>query len=94
MAALLQLSYVKNTLRIDTIKFYIASFLGFLTFICTASANMRANTEFTIPSSLMITPYHPDIIIPNETCNSVALIELTCPLDIFQHLDSARPQTI
>ena len=44
----------------------------------------------TIPSSLMITPYHPDIVMYNETCNSVVLLELTCPLDTFQNLESAR----
>jgi len=44
----------------------------------------------TIPSSLMITPYRPDIVIYNESCNTVALLELTCPLDTFQNLQSAR----
>jgi len=44
----------------------------------------------TIPSSLLITPYCPDIIIYNEASNSVALLELTCPLNTSQHLKSAR----
>ena len=47
---------------------------------------MRASEspQSTIPSSLMITPYHPDVAIYNETCNLVALLELTYPLDTFQ----------
>ena len=53
---------------------------------------MRASEspQGTIPSSLMITPDRPDIVMYNETCNSVALLELTCPLGTFQHLESAR----
>ena len=38
----------------------------------------------------MVTPYRPDNVIYNETCNSVALLELTFPLDSMQHLESAR----
>ena len=53
---------------------------------------MRASEspQGTIPSSLMVTSYRPDIVIHNVTCNSVALLELTCPLDSMQHLESAR----
>jgi len=32
----------------------------------------------------MITPYQPDIVV------KLALFELICPLDSFQHLESAR----
>ena len=54
--------------------------------------SMRASEspQGTIPSSLMVTPDHPDIVIHNETCNSVALLELTFPLDSMQHLGAAR----
>ena len=53
--------------------------------------DMRASEspQGTIPSSLIITPYCPDIVIYNETCNLVALLELTCPLDSIHHLESA-----
>ena len=53
---------------------------------------MRASEspQGTIPSSLMVTSYCPDIVIHNITCNSVALLELTCPLDSMQYLESAR----
>ena len=45
----------------------------------------------TIPSSLIVTSsYHPDIVIHNVTCNSVALLELTCRLESMQHLESVR----
>ena len=39
-----------------------------------------------------LTPYHPDIVIYNQINNSrsVALLELTCPLDSVHHLESAR----
>ena len=43
-----------------------------------------------IPPSLIVTPYRPDIVIHNESTNTVVLLELTCPLDSIQHLESAR----
>jgi len=39
---------------------------------------------------LLSTPYHPDIVIYNDRTNLVALLELTCPLDSLDHLESAR----
>ena len=53
---------------------------------------MRASDspQTTIPPSLLITPYRPDIVIYNQINNSVALLELTCPLDSVYHLESAR----
>ena len=53
---------------------------------------MRASDspQTTIPPSLLITPYRPDIVIYNQMNNSVALLELTCPLDSVHHLESAR----
>ena len=53
---------------------------------------MRAS-EFpqgTVPISLMVTSYHQDIVIHHITSNSIALLELTCPLDSNQHLEAAR----
>ena len=41
----------------------------------------------TIPPSLLTTP---DIILCNEGNKSIALLELTCPLDSVEHLNSAR----
>ena len=37
-----------------------------------------------------LTSYRPDIVIYNEACNLVALLELICPLDSIHHLESAR----
>ena len=52
-----------------------------------------ASPQATIPPSLITTPYHSDIVICNESTNtysSVVLLELMCPLDSIQHLESAR----
>ena len=46
--------------------------------------------ELTVPPSLMVTSYHPDIVIHNFTNNYVALLELPCPLDSTQHLEAVR----
>ena len=53
---------------------------------------MRASEspQETVPSSLMVTSYRPDIVIHNVINNTVALLELTCPLDSAQHLEAAR----
>ena len=53
---------------------------------------MRASESLqgTIPSLLIITSYRPDIVIYNEACNLVTLLELICPLDSIHHLESAR----
>ena len=55
---------------------------------------MRASESpvSTIPSFLMVMPYRPDTVLYNEMSNSVTLLELTCPLDSFQHPESARDQ--
>ena len=50
--------------------------------------------QATIPPSLLITPYRPDIVIRNQRSNSVALLELTCPLDSVHHLESARDRKL
>ena len=55
--------------------------------------NFHANhcPQSTIPSSLLITSYHPDIVLYNSQSSSVALLELTCPLDSnYHHIESAR----
>jgi len=46
--------------------------------------------QVTIPPSLLSTSYRSDIVIYNDRTNSVALLELTCPLDSLDHLESAR----
>jgi len=55
-------------------------------------ARMRVSdsTQATIPPSLLPTPYRPDIVIYIDRTNSVALLELTCPLDSLEYLESAR----
>jgi len=45
--------------------------------------------QATIPPSLIVTLHRPDIVIHNESTNTVVLLELTCPLE---HLESARDQ--
>ena len=52
---------------------------------------MRASDcpQSTIPPFLLITPYRPDLVIFNKSNNSVAMLELTCPLDSVQNLESA-----
>jgi len=53
---------------------------------------MRASDcpQATIPPSLLITSYRPDIVIYNKGNNSIAMLELTCPLDSTHHLEAAR----
>ena len=48
--------------------------------------------QSTIPPSLLTTPYRPDLVIFNKSNrdNSVAMLELTCPLDSVQNLESTR----
>ena len=46
--------------------------------------------QATIPSTLLITPYRPDIVVYNSGKPSVALLELTCPLDSEHNIQSAR----
>ena len=46
--------------------------------------------QATIPPILIVTPYHPDIVIYNESTNLLVPLELTCPLDSIHHLKSAR----
>ena len=44
----------------------------------------------TIPSNVLVTPYRPDVVIYNRHSASMGIIELTCPLDSIQHMESAR----
>jgi len=46
--------------------------------------------QATIPTSILITPYRPDIVVYNSQVHCVAMLELTCPLDSVHHLESAR----
>ena len=47
-------------------------------------------SQATIPTSILITPYRPDIVVCNSHIHSVAMLELTCPLDSVHHLESAQ----
>ena len=44
--------------------------------------------QATIPILILITPYRPDIVVYNSQVHSVAMLELTCPLDSVHHLES------
>ena len=46
--------------------------------------------QATIPTAIMVTAYRPDIVIHNTDTFTVALFELTYPLDSDHHLESAR----
>jgi len=50
--------------------------------------------QSTIPSTLLIKPYRPDIVIYNSDKPSVALLELTCPLDSEYNIQSARSKKL
>ena len=54
-----------------------------------ASEGPQATTVYT-PSNLLITSYRPDIVVYNSEASSVALLELTCPLDSEHHIEAAR----
>jgi len=49
-----------------------------------------SSTQSTIPTSLLVTPYRPDIVIYNSQSPSITLLELTCPLDSTYHIQSTR----
>jgi len=51
---------------------------------------MHASESSLRPSLLMVTPYRPDIVLYSEIDHTVALLELTCPQDSFQQLESTR----
>ena len=42
-----------------------------------------------IPSTVLITPYRPDLVIYNSRSSLMGIIELTCPLDSQHHIESA-----
>ena len=46
--------------------------------------------QVTIPPTLLVIFYRPDIVIYNESTNSIALLDLTCTLYSIYHLESAR----
>ena len=45
--------------------------------------------QATFPISILIAPYCPDIVVYNSQVHSVAMLELTCPVDSVHHLESA-----
>ena len=54
--------------------------------------NLQASVSppATVPPEVMLTSYRPDLVFYNTDTNSIALLELTCPLDSIHHLESAR----
>ena len=46
--------------------------------------------QTTIPNDLLITSYHPDIMIYNSQSPSIFLLELTFPLDSAQPIRAAQ----
>ena len=54
--------------------------------------NLQASVSppATIPPDVMVTSYRPDLVFYNTATNSIALLELTCPLDSEHHPQSAR----
>ena len=48
------------------------------------------SSQEIIPSTVLITPYRPDLILYNSHSSLMGIIELTCPLDSRQHLESAH----
>ena len=46
--------------------------------------------QATIPMSILVTPYRPDIVMYNSQVHSVAMLELTYPLDFVHHLELAQ----
>jgi len=53
-----------------------------------ASDSSTSNSSSIFPGM----SYYPDIVLYNESSNLVAMLELTCPLDSVDHLNSARVQ--
>jgi len=49
-------------------------------------------SQATIPMSILTTSYCPDIVVFDSQVPSIALLELTCPLDSVHHIQSARSQ--
>ena len=43
-----------------------------------------------IPTTVMVTPFRPDIVVHNTITSSLLLFELTCILDSNHHLSQAR----
>ena len=54
--------------------------------------NLQASVSppATIPPEVMLTSYRPDFVFYNNATQSIALLELTCPLDSVHLLESAR----
>ena len=50
--------------------------------------------QATVPPSILITSSRPDIVIHNTDSGAVALLELTCPLELVHHLELARDRKL
>ena len=86
------------TYRHDKVLYLLASwlidiFVGFSSIQVYADIHgLRASEgpQETVPSSLLFTPYRPDIVVYNSEASTVALLELTCPLDSKHHIQEPR----
>ena len=51
---------------------------------------MNRHAQEIIPSTVLITPYRPDLILYHSHSSLTGIIELTCPLGSRQYLESAH----
>ena len=95
---LVALTQQRYTYRHDKVLYLLASWLVDI-FVSFSSIQVYADIhglqtsegpQGTVPSSLLFTPYRPDIVVYNSEASTVALLELTCPLDSEHHIQEAR----
>ena len=90
------LSQHRYTYRHDLVLYFLVTRLvdlfSILPFVNADLPNFRSyeSPPATVPTDVMVTTYHPDIVIYNSNTSAVALLELTCPLDSEHHLEAAR----
>ena len=70
------------------VKFHHRSFSSTVA----VTANVKC-CKITDTSECSITSYRSDIVVYNFEASSVALLELTCPLDSEHHIEVARSHT-
>ena len=92
-----KLHYPSKGTPIGTIKYcssQVASKLTFLFSDCqgvSVYADLQGfhfNDSETIPSTVLVTPCRPDVVIYSKHSSFIGIIELTCPLDSIQHIES------
>jgi len=91
-----QLLFCSNSTRIDIIKFKFIFQLIIISLLCYdvdfQEFCFNDSTPETIPSTVLVTPYQPDIAFYNIHSSLMGIIELTCPLDSVQHIKSDYDQ--